>query len=292
MGKILILVLTFSLYLSGPLSAQSAQIDSLRQILDEAQGEEKVDLLIELAASFKNIDVEEGLALADEALVLARSMAYINGEAGALLNKGRLLRMQSRYTEALENFFASLKLYEAAANKFQIAYVYNDIGYCYYDLEQSDKLVESLGRALLIFEEIGDEKGIADVTNNLGVSYDLIGQFDSALVYYERSLAMNLKLGEKEEAANCKLNMAAVFTIQKKYEQARKLIEEARVYYIESGNLYAQIVVFIELANISSAKGNYQSAIAYAEEGFKTANAYGSTHKAICWPIAGQPEKA
>lgn len=281
MGKILTLVLIFSFYLSGLLSAQSAQIDSLRQILDKVQGEEQVDLLIELAASYKNIDVEEGLALADEALVLARNMAYPDGEASALLNKGRLLRMQSRYTEALENFFAALKLYESTRNKLQVAYVYNDIGYCYYDLEQADKLAENLGNALHIFEEIGDEKGIADVTNNLGIAHDLMGQFDSAIVYYERSLAMNQKLGEKEEAANCQLNMAAVFIIQKKYAPAQKLIEEARLYYIESKNLYAQIIVFIELANMSSAQGDYKSAVDYAEQGYSLANDYGSIHKAM-----------
>lgn len=279
MGRVSIFIAVFFFCLTGNAFSQTEKIDSLLLVLQDAQTEKRVDLLIELAQTYRNTNLDEGLASANEALVLAQKIGYKEGEAGALLNKGRLLRQGSDYSDAMEHFLLALRIYEASENRLQIAYVYNDIAFCYYDLDQPEKLVESLNSALVIFEEIEDEKGIADVTNNLGVSNDLLGRFDSAVVYYERSLKMNLKIGAKEEAANCRLNLAAVYTVQEKYEEAIKLIEQARAYYVESDNSYAQIIVFIELANLSSAKGDFSSAINYAEQAYEAAKTYGSVHK-------------
>ncbi len=270
-----------SFYLTGFAFPQTDNIDSLRLELKDALEVEKVDLLLEIAQAYRNIDVEEGISSATEALQLARKIGYVDGEAAALHNTAKLLRMKSEYSEALDFHLSALKIYESTGNKLQIAYVHNDIAFCYYDLEQAQKLKENLMKALFIFQEIGHEKGIADVTNNLGVSFDILGQLDSAIVYFERSLIMNQKIGAREEAANCRLNLAAVYTIQQKYDESKKLIEQARSYFIESDNRYAQIVVFIELANLSSAEGDFHSAIEYAEQGYEAAINYGSIHKAM-----------
>jgi len=101
---------------------QSLSVDSLKAILPNAKEDSvKVDMLLTISRSYLSSEPQQAIPYAQEAQELSKKVFYEKGIAIALKNIGIANYQQSRYIEALENWNASLAVYEQLKDKSGIA---------------------------------------------------------------------------------------------------------------------------------------------------------------------------
>src|SRR5690606_36980658 len=93
---------------------------------------------------------------------------------------------QGKYTEALENFSASLKILEKLEEKWGIAMTYNNIGLAEHQLNRPIVAKKYYEKALLLAKELGRKELIRNIYNNFRqVDFDL-GNYKDAYENYEQ----------------------------------------------------------------------------------------------------------
>ena len=127
---------------------------------------------------------------------------------------------QGNYSEALKNYFASLKIKEA----------------------------------------MGDKASEANPYNNIGNVYWLQGNYDEALKYFLISLKIRESIGEKSGIAASYLNIGSLFTKQKKYKEAENYLIKSEKLSKEIGYKENLSNTYFSLAILDSAIGNYKGA--------------------------------
>src|SRR5688572_2553967 len=111
LGYIFIFCFTFiSLYGYG----QNPKADSILNVIPTLNNDStKVNSLIKLGTAYLSTDVNAALKYGSEALELATTLNYANGEGYSHKLLGQALSNQSKYLEALVEFEASLAVFES-----------------------------------------------------------------------------------------------------------------------------------------------------------------------------------
>ncbi len=125
--------------------------DSLKNLINQSNGERKVDLLIELAnKSVDGADIQEHFALANKIYKLADSIEYDKGKCKALVHLGSAKIRLDDYPAALIHYLQA------------------------YYLAENTEDIELISSALINVED----------------TYALLRQYDSAIYYIEKGLSM------------------------------------------------------------------------------------------------------
>lgn len=251
--------------------AQQSEIDSLRVLLQKAQGKARVDALNELANKFLYNQTEAADSLIVLSGQLAQKLQYQEGQARHLLEKGRLYNVRAAYPEAIEHYLASLKVYEKLGDKKQIAYVYNDIGIVYCTQNQDETCIEYFQKAQKIFEEIGELKGQAQMLNNLANIY-ADTEKEKAIEYFKRSLDIKIQLkNDSIGIANSLHNIGSVYGELGNSTEHQRYAEQALALYEILAYQPGRVAVRNELAKCFRTQKKYGEALRYAQEAYQIA---------------------
>jgi tetratricopeptide (TPR) repeat protein len=233
---IIFLLVTISTILAGE-ETISQKIAALEHQLQKVQGEEQIDVLLEvgflyhstspqkcidcgkkaleLSRKFKDLrkqaramtiigvgytqlgDYENAAASLEDGLALFQKIGDAKGSTGVQVNLGRVYRRTGRYEKALECYRDALKYVEASGDKQNIAIVAGNMGTVYFNLNNTTKSLEYQLKALTISEEIGDKEGILHANNNIGLTYNSMGKSEKALEYFREALKVAKETGNK-----------------------------------------------------------------------------------------------
>lgn len=269
---------------------QTSKIDSLQKVLETIKPDtNKVITLNELSIELYNIaKYEEALKFAEQSKQLANHLIAKNknltiskvikkGLARAFNTFGNIYSDQGIYTDALENYFASLKIKEEIGDKKGIASTYNNIGIVYKTQGNLPDALSNYLASLKIKEELGDKQGIASSYNNIGNIYHLQGEFTQALENYSASLKLFNEIGFKAGMVSLYINIGSVYYNQAKKEMDKikqnNLLAEARKNYIASLTISEEIgdkrgiaATFINIGAIELMQKNSIKAKEYANK--------------------------
>jgi tetratricopeptide (TPR) repeat protein len=140
------------------------------------------------------------------------------------------------YSLALEDFFTSLKIYEAIDDLHGIADASNSIGRVYYNMENYQEGLVYFSKALNYYEKIGDETSTGGVLNNLALIYYEIDSIDFAIEYYQKALVIKEKYDDKLSVAAIYHNLGLVYMNQKKFANAIENLVSSRKIFLELGH--------------------------------------------------------
>jgi adenylate cyclase len=200
-----------------------AQADSLRRVIATAKHDTmRVNAMNKLAyylCEQKSL-YDSAMTYAQEAQKMAERAHFRKGVAAALNNKGLVYYGRHKYSEALENHFAALRIHQEIGDKSGIAASLNNVANVYgYQGKYTEELEYGL-KSLRIREEIGDKSGIAASLNNIAIVYYSQGKYTEALAYYFKSLRIREEIGDKSGIAASLNNIAIVYGYQGKYTEA------------------------------------------------------------------------
>jgi signal transduction histidine kinase/Tfp pilus assembly protein PilF len=258
-----------SLLFLCPGTCLAAETSELEGRLASAAGEERVDLLNELAFEVKENEPGRTVDLAAKALELARDLDYVEGQATALNNLGIGHYFISDYARALDFYSDCLELSERSGNRLRSAGTLNNIGIIHFLWGEYDSALEYYYRSLKIQESLGDEEGVAKAYNNLGNVYDATEEFEESLRYYGEAIRLYEKLDLQPLVASTLSNIGLAQVGLGRYDEA--LASMARALEIEEElgdrtgmgySLNHMGTVYEALGDDRAARDSYERALA------------------------------
>jgi signal transduction histidine kinase len=246
LGKIIALLFTllgvnFSISL-----AQTATIDSLRQLLPQTTSErKKVDILNELAFEYIFQTYDSAMHYIQLAERIAHRANYREGEAQSINIQGIVYRLQGNYAKALAHHLQALKLCETQNYAQGIANNYSNLGLVYFDKKDYQHALEYFFKALEIKEKINDKRGVAFSLNDIGQVYEQQGKLGEAMKAYQQTIEIRETIQDQHGIATSYNNMGRVYTRQKNYDQALYFLFKAE----KAGQSYQDLIVIAETYN-------------------------------------------
>ncbi|MBU2466051.1 MAG: hypothetical protein KJ615_06865, partial [Bacteroidetes bacterium] len=120
-------------------------------------------------------NLDSALLLINQAYAYANIIGSTKAKAAILYNLGTINTDKGDYRKALENHLASLKLEEMMNNDRGVAISLLEIGSLYYHLDEPDIALDNYLNALDYAQKTGDELMISQVYHNVGIAYQLQG---------------------------------------------------------------------------------------------------------------------
>ncbi len=221
---------------------------------------ERLATLNREAEQFTLVDVQKGLALANEALTLSRMLNDIEAEARSLFNLGYAMMRACNYADAQRHIDEAHRLFAKLGNlnaEREAQHCLGNICMMRYDYRAAkeyynnalrlsrtlkDKRAEAraltnLGSlsekegnftqalhhiivALNLMREIGDKSAEAMTLRNIGVIYTKLSDFSAALSYFYQSLALRETLNDEQGVALCHRSIAMMYDRLVNHEKA------------------------------------------------------------------------
>jgi len=273
-----------------PARVDAQEVDSLQAVLPDASGGERLEILIRLASLLRGSDPERGLAMAEEAAVLARELDLPAQEALALRNAALIHIGYSRYDSAMalgesarallggldepgilgriletqgtaryfqSRFDDATRLYGEAAEEYRKidfaegrAVILNNVAVILQSQGRYREAMEYHRQVLDLREELGDRLGRSDVFTNMGLIQQELGNPTEALELQRQALAIRDEIGDRRKAAENHLNIAGIYSSLAEPDSALAYALEAVVIGEDLGD---QRVLGLSLSNAAAA---------------------------------------
>lgn len=296
------LLLAISGLLGNPANAQS---DSTRARLEaqlaKAEGDARIETLIDLANELTTRDFDQCRARASEAMRLARAagdsvrtgralLALSRGhtlagevdvgldlglqalqlaednddekfQGRALNTVGTILQRLRRYQDAAMYYERSLALARRNEDRFDEARNLNSLGVNSWYEENYEKSLMYYTRSLKVQQEIGDRLGEAAALNNIAMVHHVREEIPQAIDYYEQSLQIKREIGYTAGLAATLGNLGELCLSEERYPQALSYLTQSRDL---AGTLNASEILlnsYYSLADYYSAVGDHETAL-------------------------------
>lgn len=218
--------------------AQTTKIDSLSRLISrEKKDSNRVTLLWQLAEQYQSFKPDTSLQLAQNALLLAQRIKFIEGESRSLAMLANSQYLLGDYPKALDNFMQKLKIEEKRNSPRNYASALNNIGITYILLEEYKHALEYLYRADSIVDVTGGETKEElkySIEVNIGEAYYRMRTPDSAMAYFDNALKVAIISSDSASMGAAILGKANVLAQQNETQQSLDYYWKA-YHYLEEG---------------------------------------------------------
>lgn len=221
---------------------------TLERQLQGATGNERVDLLNSLSLLLYEKDPVAAEAYGAEALALATVSAYVVGQATSCMRLGVVAGSQNRLSAALVHFEAALTIFEALADEYNLAMVWNQIAATYNRLGDYLKALPFFQKAAAVFERLGEQLHLARLMNNMAILYKALGDYEMALVLYERTLKLRQAGVDQARVPHTLNNIGNLYREMGNLQQALAYLEQAEALLRTSDDKRNWAIVLINIA--------------------------------------------
>ena len=293
----------FALACAWPLLAQP-DAEQLEERLAVAEGQERLEPLVELTTLYHAENAPRAILLGTEALDLLtaypdveRQLEILNRLASAHIvegdyrlalrlesraeqlaresnnrpqlalafrNRGRAYRSLSEYRQALEEYGTAIELYETLDDRPGYGEALNDTGIVYWMLSDFPRALEYFFRAHGVHEETGDRQRIAGILNNIGIVYRKLQQDDKALDYYNQALEIRKQVGPSGSLANVLNNIGNIHRDRR--EPAEALEHYFKALEIGLADRHGHTNTLSNIATAYEDSGDLDRALVYYEK--------------------------
>lgn len=202
------------------------EIDSLRRLVDESAGTERIDQLFMLSRVLTRIDLNEAWELANRGIEESDSLDYGRGKT-----KGRLVKASAFIQQRNE----------------ELAY-------------------KQLMEAEVLSKEYGEELDLVDFNATLGNVYILRGELDKALGAFLKALELAESSSSMAIQASCILNIAAIHQKVGNFEKAFDYMSKAIVIYEKEGMQLQKGQAYLNYGVLEFQRQNFGISIEFIEK--------------------------
>ncbi len=205
--------------------------------------------------------IVEGLQRHLPALAGLRERVIVLSAADAArINLGNVLRLEGRYSDALDTFRQLLDSYRRAGDRDGEGRALIGIGTTLLFAGQpgaSDAFLE----ALRLFRSVGNLDGEADALKNLGL-LDINGaHYDDALRYHQESLALYRAANDRAGEARALHNIGIVQRSLYQYSEALQSFQKALAAYRSLGDRDGEVTIVGSIGVVQFELGRYDEAV-------------------------------
>jgi class 3 adenylate cyclase len=246
-------------------------LDALQKAKVDSQ---KVNILNDLSKFYLSSSPEKAKNYGITSMQLAEKIKYSKGLALAYKNIGLSDYTLGKYSETIEYFGQSLKVYESIGDLDGKAMILNNFGSVYYNRGEDDKALESYFKSLEVAQLLGDKTRIATALSNIGnVYHNKAATKHQALEYFLRSLKLAEELKDKNVIGGASVNIGEV------YQEINK--DDSAIYYFrKSLDAYKNTVDISyplnDIGNVYEKKRDFSNALKFHTLAYVTAKKFDS----------------
>ena len=263
MFRLIILIILMSPFL-GP--SQTTLVDSLSKEVDQSTGSKKIELLFELGYVLDPIDSLGARNLADQGIDLAAKSNELE-----LVQSGKLLHAFIDHSHGMTHSLMdrSLEVLHSGVELLtdDSAMVIGLIGSALTELGAYEMAID-YRKQLIDLNNRYDRDNPYYPVENLAFLFSEMHQYDSAHLYYNQALDIATKLNVSVLEIHCLNNMGYNYYVQNNLLQAEIFYDLALKSFGGLNQTHQDTimygVVLGNLADISSDKADYQSALTYS----------------------------
>lgn len=243
-----------------------AVIDSLEFQIPVLEGEQKLECLNRLAEAYWELNPDQTISYASEALKMARALKNRKQEGHALLNLCQGYLFNDLYDKAFDYGLKSLEVREEVGDQLDIAFTLRTIGWLYYDIGFYDNAIEYHRKVLALHEAMNDEERIAYSYNSLGLIYAKKNDHTTALSFYRKSLELKLPFRNTERISESLKNLGISYAAIGNYDLAVANLLKSLDLIHQTRDHYDWVEVLNELGDIYIKNEKHDSAAVYLGE--------------------------
>ncbi len=210
-----------------PVFSQLAETDSLKRLLRNAEGTERVDLLNALTYRYLTNDNALAMRYCDEALDLSHKLEYEKGEGVAWSYRGVYEYLSMEFSNGRTNLRRGLRLAQLSNDRINEGYSLFQLGSSYLDQAILDSSLFFFDRAYIVLKDSTAPATLSKLYRNMSILYGLRAEYSRQNAFMERSLAIRRALNNKALIADGLITLVS-FRIRKgDYAGAARLLKEA-----------------------------------------------------------------
>ncbi len=220
-----------------------------------------VQQLNDAARTKLRIDTHQALALAEAAVIIARSLRNKTALGRSLRAKANALYVLGNNRSALEHHEQALAVFRKLGDEHEEARTLNaSIQPCILVGDYDRALAASEG-AQIIFGRLDDKRHLAHVEINIGNLFHRQDRFEEGLACYERAYEMLLPIGDSEGLAVALYNMSVCLISLNDFPRALATYQRAREVFVERGMTLLVGQADYNIAYLYYLRGEYGRAI-------------------------------
>lgn len=255
------------------------KVDSLQQLLTQMTKEDtvKADALLELAETYRGINLDTSYTYAVKAYKLASSLQYKSGMARADKNKGNYFLFTGVTDSAVFYFKKSQDLSRKIGDLSGVHDIDYNLGLLYMSISEYDKSIKHYDKDFKYRKQIQDTLGIADGLMNIGVVHTYKGDNKNAFEYLSASIPYFEQGGDLLSVAKANYNLGTIQWNYSNYDLALNNFFSSLKAFEKEGNHYLLASCFENIAGIYMDMGNHQNAVKYYKRSMQYSEASGDT---------------
>lgn len=244
--------------------SQIQKIDSLKKVVKTLKGEEKVNVLNDIAHAYTHSNSDSSKHYVKQALILAKGLKYKTGEADSYNKLSVLSLMESKFEESIKYSLDALKILESKNDFSKSAESYINLANAYLNLNNFSFAIDNYKKAVNLYIKNKDSLSLATVYNNIAVCYDNQEILDTAFQYYQKAYPYFLMLNRKDCIGLWFMNVGDLFRKQNKTQEALSYQLKAEPMLIEGDDKLTLMVLYSGLPYTYIQLKQYDKALFYA----------------------------
>ncbi|MFY0605380.1 MAG: tetratricopeptide repeat protein [Cyclobacteriaceae bacterium] len=244
------------------------QLDSLLDVYDRLEpvvNETNVNVCLDLAWEYRDVNADSALFFAKEANYQAESIGFQKHRIKAISFMGIAYRNLGNYTMAAEQYLLALNLSEEHGIPEQRGYSLINLGNLYEFQGNFTEAIVYLRQALDQAEKLDNMRMIGYCYNNLGKSYRGLEDYGRAIEYYTKTILIRELLGDKSGQVSSEIDLAEVYLGQGELDKAESAGMNSffKLKQIKKPRKTAEL--YTTLARIKIAQSEYETALKFAQ---------------------------
>ena len=256
--------------------AQTERKDSIKSALESATSNKvKVQLLCKLAEEISSENLDEALAIFDEAISKAKAshdqylLSSCYNALGKLWYKNNDIQQSTKY------YFMALDGFENnEAHASLIGELHSNIGSNFQKQEDFSRSLDYFERGLSFLKNSNDKKQLALLYNNLGLTYKQLNRLDDALEMYKLSLQINREINNVTQQLYNINNIGVIYINKGRYELASEYFKEALKINYERNDFVEVSKNLLNLGTVLRHLGNNDQALDTLDHAYSLAKSY------------------
>lgn len=258
------LLLCCAILFTMALQANTNKIDSLKRLsLANLEDSQKVNVYIEIAQAYIDMNVDSSLSYATLALELCAKNDYINGLIKANNLLGNCAQRKGEFDEAMTYYDKVKQFAEERKDDKGMAIVLNNIAIIHTQRGEYDLALDGYYEALDYEKKLEDKKGIAEAYNNIGVVHYYMGDMENTLKYLKMSAEITEEIGDLQILKKAYMNIGAIHLYRKEYDKALEFYQKGIDISKSLNDLNDITISHHNMAGVYDALGEYEKAESY-----------------------------
>jgi signal transduction histidine kinase len=234
----------------------------------------RVDILNEVAYSYRRLSPDSVLLYSNRAIALANKIGYKKGLSFAYKNKGiGFYKLGIAPDTVIYYYQKAIDYAEEVDDYYTQAACYNNIGLVGVAELTYNESIQYFLKGIGVFDaHIPEENRLkALMLGNIGTAYHRDGDNKRGIRYYEESLAMAKRIGDKSIPSIFVDELARARMEEGDIEGALRDITELMPLHDEIGDFESKAETLLTLAEVKMEMGLYRETIKYGQEAYTIA---------------------